>query len=334
MVNWWVMKWATQKHGFTIVELLIVIVVIAILAAITVAAYNGITHRTKVSATEGALSQVAKKIETYKVEKGTYPTSLTDINYKGDPNVALAYRYNSTAGSFCLDGRYGDIEYSVRTKQLNPVEGRCIDNGLELWVPMNGSANDVSGGNTTFTISGSPTSTTGADGRANGAYVFDGDDYGTASNPTTLPQDMTQFSVSIWARSNYVSDYQYFVHRGNGTGIGTSAIWLGTNSGGNISASVDGNFTTGTTGVIANDNAWHHLVLVYGGGRQVGYLDGAERFNVVVGPVTNNITTNTFTIGAGPGSYRPLRGALDDLRIYRRAITQDEVTALFNQGAQ
>ena len=34
-----------QQHGFTIVELLIVIVVIGILAAITIVAYNGIQNR-------------------------------------------------------------------------------------------------------------------------------------------------------------------------------------------------------------------------------------------------------------------------------------------------
>ncbi|MCA9336117.1 prepilin-type N-terminal cleavage/methylation domain-containing protein, partial [Candidatus Saccharibacteria bacterium] len=40
--------WAkNKKTGFTIVELLIVIVVIAILAAITIVAYNGIQQRSR-----------------------------------------------------------------------------------------------------------------------------------------------------------------------------------------------------------------------------------------------------------------------------------------------
>lgn len=39
------MKWARKQTGFTIVELLIVIVVIAILAAITIVSYNGIAKR-------------------------------------------------------------------------------------------------------------------------------------------------------------------------------------------------------------------------------------------------------------------------------------------------
>ena len=49
-----------KRSGFTIVELLIVIVVIAILAAITVVAYNGIQERANSSKAKADLSQLAK----------------------------------------------------------------------------------------------------------------------------------------------------------------------------------------------------------------------------------------------------------------------------------
>ena len=52
------MQWARKQKGFTIVELLIVIVVIAILATITIVAYNGVSQRAKESATQNAVSQV------------------------------------------------------------------------------------------------------------------------------------------------------------------------------------------------------------------------------------------------------------------------------------
>ncbi|HRC27957.1 MAG TPA: prepilin-type N-terminal cleavage/methylation domain-containing protein [Candidatus Saccharimonas sp.] len=70
----------TNKRGFTIVELLIVIVVIAILAAITIVAYNGITTRANASASKGNATTLQKKIETFiQVNNGTPPVAATSL---------------------------------------------------------------------------------------------------------------------------------------------------------------------------------------------------------------------------------------------------------------
>jgi len=59
--------------GFTIVELLIVIVVIGILAAITVVAYNGIQTRAKNTKTINATTAWIKAVKLYETDKGSYP---------------------------------------------------------------------------------------------------------------------------------------------------------------------------------------------------------------------------------------------------------------------
>ena len=63
-----------NRRGFTIVELLIVIVVIAILAAISIVAYNGIQSRGETAKTISAVSTWVKALQLYKAENGSYPT--------------------------------------------------------------------------------------------------------------------------------------------------------------------------------------------------------------------------------------------------------------------
>ena len=63
------------KRGFTIVELLIVIVVIAILAAITIVAYNGVQQRANNTAIIDAVSKTSRMVQAYIATNGTYPTT-------------------------------------------------------------------------------------------------------------------------------------------------------------------------------------------------------------------------------------------------------------------
>lgn len=63
----------TKQRGFTIVELLIVIVVIGILAAITVVAYSGITARANGAKAQTNAANVQKVAESFNADKGYYP---------------------------------------------------------------------------------------------------------------------------------------------------------------------------------------------------------------------------------------------------------------------
>lgn len=78
--------WAKQKQsGFTIVELLIVIVVIGILAAITIMAYNGVQNSAQVATVQSDFTNASKKAELFKADSLTaaYPASLSDITAAG-----------------------------------------------------------------------------------------------------------------------------------------------------------------------------------------------------------------------------------------------------------
>jgi prepilin-type N-terminal cleavage/methylation domain-containing protein len=73
---------STQKnHGFTIVELLVVIVVIGILAAITLVSYSGITARANTSSAQAAANAVIAKAANYGTDStaAQYPATLAAL---------------------------------------------------------------------------------------------------------------------------------------------------------------------------------------------------------------------------------------------------------------
>jgi len=73
------MKSPLRREGFTIVELLIVIVVIGILAAITIVAYNGIQQRGRDAQRESDISTIVKALEMYFAENGSFPSSVCSL---------------------------------------------------------------------------------------------------------------------------------------------------------------------------------------------------------------------------------------------------------------
>lgn len=140
----------SKRRGFTIVELLIVIVVIAILAAITVVAYNGIQNRANDTAIQADLTHFAKLIEIQKVNDGTYPATLTSAmgfkfskgSYGQDAQGRNArYCYNSSTDSYILmanskSGNYFKAQNSIVQSTASTYGwGVCSQIGLATTNP-------------------------------------------------------------------------------------------------------------------------------------------------------------------------------------------------------
>jgi prepilin-type N-terminal cleavage/methylation domain-containing protein len=113
-----------RSAGFTIVELLIVIVVIAILAAITIVAYNGIQNRANDASVSSDLRTLMQKIEAYKVDTTEYPTDAATLQSLGlsvnkssvstSINNTMLYCRSDASAGFVVMGKSGNPQF-IRT---------------------------------------------------------------------------------------------------------------------------------------------------------------------------------------------------------------------------
>ena len=119
-------KTATIYYAFTIVELLVVIVVIGILAAITIVSYVGLSNRAIGASIQSDLNNDANLIKLYQTDYGSFPTSFDANNCPLTPSADTKYclkysqgatvAYGGTSNSFVLLENKNGISYQVTNK--------------------------------------------------------------------------------------------------------------------------------------------------------------------------------------------------------------------------
>lgn len=102
-----------KQFGFTIVELLVVIVIIGILAAITVVAYTGISAKANEATIQSDSDNTSKKLKLYYAEHDVYPSSIgedgcpvhddKDYCIKLSPGSTFVYSSSSPYQTFTLE---------------------------------------------------------------------------------------------------------------------------------------------------------------------------------------------------------------------------------------
>lgn len=87
----------SSSRGFTIVELVVVIVVIGILASITIVAYSGVTNSANKTSAQANATSVQKVAEAYNADNGQYPTTTLLNSYNGTTRIPTGLTVDTTA---------------------------------------------------------------------------------------------------------------------------------------------------------------------------------------------------------------------------------------------
>lgn len=145
------MSTKNKQQGFTIVELLIVIVVIGILAALVITTFTGIQQKARDTERQTDIKALQGQIEAYYAQKGNYPTrtnvndsgwrglnmkgldaeALKDPKFNGAGQLAAAvsatvYRYDvlTDANASCESDETGCVKYTLEAD----MEGTGVAN--------------------------------------------------------------------------------------------------------------------------------------------------------------------------------------------------------------
>jgi hypothetical protein len=154
------------------------------------------------------------------------------------------------------------------------------------------------------------------------ALHFDGDnDY--VELGTKLPGLNKPQTVAFWFRYTALPENLGIAFSAAAT-AGTGRLKVGLRAAGVVAmkSSNDAIISAPAPGA----NTWHHFIWSFDGRTNVIYLDGVEKARNTTAP--DNATANAARLGSGHNNAENYSGDLDDVRVYGRALTAPEATAL------
>ncbi|MGA0559287.1 LamG-like jellyroll fold domain-containing protein [Larkinella sp. VNQ87] len=273
------------------------------------------------------------KVVTPTVGSAT-PVSLTNLNQ----NTTYYYRaYAKLASGEII---YGEVE-SFKTQPDTLLQDLVASVSF-----TNGSKNDESGFNNHVIFVNNPTFVADRKGKTNSAVQLNGqgDYFYMNENNVLRPANLT---VSIWIKPITVDRRMQIFNKGrfnDGAYEMYSSLIKPNEAGPGIVVNTDVKqnsncqrgigWQTFTFNSSFPLNTWHHIVMVYSGNTGRMYFDGALLSTTSNLPKTtiDDCIGGELKFGAQSLDFpNYFYGAIDDIRIYRKALTDSEVQALYNQ---
>ena len=220
-------------------------------------------------------------------------------------------------------GTYSDCTITVTdsagniSTPLSVTDFTVMDPSLEAFYPFNGNAEDITSNGRDLTVTGDTSLTFGKDNSSNSAYYFDGNgDY--LEYVTNIPS-FDNYTISLWAKPASSGTYEAMFSSYDNSNNGFQIDLNGNNF--HIRKSSGGNIVLST----AQLEVWTFIAFTYDGTNSIGYINSVSD-NESSGGTTE---FNRFRIGRNRSGSTYFSGAIDELRIYNRALTASEIASLY-----
>ena len=214
--------------------------------------------------------------------------------------------------------------------------------GLVGWWPFNGNANDASTNANNGTVNG-VSLTADRFGNLNNAYAFDGiSNYITVPNSSSLNITGNQITIAMWVfQQNLNTDnFHKGISKGGwDLGNGYELLYRNTNitDSGAIQLSGAHGGLQQYYNINGENSTWFHLVGVFNNGVGSFYINGQYKSANFMGLTFTNFTSNSYPLLFGKRTAGQIlsgyvKGKLDDIGIWNRALSACEVKKLYLSG--